>query len=121
MKTTLNEAARLLQVHPRTILRAITRKPNPYWVPGHNDEIKVSDVARGFHVRQTPMEGVFVMEQPLLTPDEAAEMLGVAPRTFRSRSYPALIRKVQIVRYVKDAVLEHHYLNHMPADIAEIL
>lgn len=97
--STLIEAARILKLHPRTILRAISRKPNPYWAPGYDEPVFIRDLVRVFNARSTLLAAVFLDRKPLLTPTDGAKLLKLNYDTFRKRRYPAVIRKGHIVRY----------------------
>lgn len=81
---TLGEAAEEFGVHPRTILRAINQDHNTYWTEDSNDDVmKIADIANAYGTRPAALVAVFEGRDSLLRADEAAEVLGVAARTFR--------------------------------------
>jgi len=90
---TLKEAAEAFGVHPRTILRAINQSHNTYWYEDSNDDVmKIADIARAYGMKNSvnakgektsALVPVFEGRDSLLRADEAAEILGMAARTFR--------------------------------------
>lgn len=83
---TLQEAADAFGVHPRTILRAIERKHNTYWYEdSNNDVIQIAYIAQAYGVKPFMLVPVFEGRDSLLRADEAAEVLGMAARTFRKQ------------------------------------
>lgn len=90
---TLEEAARAFGVHPRTILRAINQSHNTYWTEdSDSDVLQIADIAKAYGLKtSTNAKGektsalvpVFEGRDSLLRADEAAEILGMAARTFR--------------------------------------
>ncbi len=90
---TLEKAAEAFGVHPRTILRAINQDHNTYWYEDSNSDVmQISDIAKAYGVRNsTNADGVktsalvpvFEGRDALLRADEAAQVLGMAARTFR--------------------------------------
>lgn len=103
IRTTLIEATRILRLHPRTILRAIKKEENPYWADGYDCPVDTKDISEAFKVKALIMDAVFMDKKPLLRPNEAAKLLKMNPRTFRTHHYPAIIRKGNsIVRFSAD-------------------
>ena len=103
LRTTLGEATRILKLHPRTILRAISKESNPYWADGYDCPVDTQDLSKAFKVKPMLMDAVFLDKKPLLRPNEAAELLKMNPRTFRTHHYPAIIKKGNsIVRFSED-------------------
>ncbi len=81
---TLEEAAKAFGVHPRTILRAINKAHNTYWYEDSNsDVLKIEDIAKAYGVKTWALVAVFEGRDSLLRADKAAEVLGMAARTFR--------------------------------------
>ena len=90
---TLEKAAEVFGVHPRTILRAIKQDHNTYWTEDSDqDVIQIADIAKAYGMKSsTNAKGektsalvpVFEGRDRLLRADEAAEILGMAARTFR--------------------------------------
>ena len=105
---TLNDAAEVFQAHPRTILRALTNTPNPYWTEDHNPSVTYEDLAVAYACHKDTLRRVFEGRDSLLTPGQAAEELKIPPRTFRYRSYPSM-RCGGIVRYSRALMLQRHF------------
>ena len=109
---TLKAAADAFQVHPRTIVRALSGKHNTYWSEDINeDSYAISDIAKAYGLDPAALRRVFEKRDALLTPDEAAEVVGVKPRTFRepnriNRYTHARAEHGRIVRYLKSKMLE---------------
>lgn len=81
---TLGEAANAFNVHPRTILRAINQDHNTYWYEDSNsDVLKIADIAKAYGVKPYVLVAVFEGRDSLLRADEAAQVIGIAARTFR--------------------------------------
>ena len=81
---TLEEAARVFGVHPRTILRAINQAHNTYWSEDSNEDvIQIEAIAQAYGISIKALVAVFEGRDSLLRADEAAEILGMAARTFR--------------------------------------
>ena len=99
MKLKLEKAAEVINCHPRTILRAMTGEPNPYWAEGHNPEVSLQELAQAFGCKLSVMKRCLENRDEFLKPMKACELLRVVPRTFRYRRYVPAIRKNRIVRY----------------------
>lgn len=81
---TLEKAAEAFGVHPRTILRAIEQDHNTYWTEDiDQNTMKIADIARAYGIAPKALVAVFEGRDSLLRADEAAEILGMASRTFR--------------------------------------
>ena len=81
---TLGEAARVFRVHPRTILRAINQSHNTYWTEdSDSDVMQIADIAKAYGVKPYALVAVFESRDSLLRADEAADVIGMAARTFR--------------------------------------
>ncbi len=81
---TLKEAAKAFGVHPRTILRAIEQDHNTYWTEDiDGDAMQIADIAKAYGVPTKALVAVFEGRDSLLRADEAAEVIGMAARTFR--------------------------------------
>jgi len=81
---TLKEAAKAFGVHPRTILRAIEQDHNTYWTEDSDgDVMQIADIAKAYGVPTKALVAVFEGRDSLLRADEAAEVIGMAARTFR--------------------------------------
>lgn len=108
MITTLIKASKILNCHPRTILRALTGKANPYWIPEHNVELNVQKIANAFNADGNKMFHLFNGLAIILKPEEAAKVLGIASRTFREHAYQKFINHGGVVRFLRhDLELEH--------------
>lgn len=81
---TLETAASVFGVHPRTILRAINKTHNTYWYEDSNEDVlKIEDIADAYGVKTSWLVPVFEGRDALLRADEAADRIGMAARTFR--------------------------------------
>ena len=81
---TLKEAAEAFGVHPRTILRAIEQDHNTYWTEdSDSDVMQIADIAKAYGVSTKALVAVFEGRDALLRADEAADVIGMAARTFR--------------------------------------
>jgi hypothetical protein len=81
---TLEEAAGAFGVHPRTILRAIKQDHNTYWTEDSDqDVLQIKDIAKAYGVKPFVLVAVFEGRDALLRADEAADVIGMAARTFR--------------------------------------
>ena len=81
---TLERAAEVFGVHPRTILRAIEQAHNTYWSEDSNEDvIQIESIANAYGISVKALVAVFEGRDSLLRADEAAEVLGMAARTFR--------------------------------------
>ena len=83
---TLEKVALLFRVHPRTILRAINeREHNTYWYEDSNSEPQsIEEIAKAYDMSSSQLIAVIQGRDSLLKAAEAAEKLGMAPRTFRN-------------------------------------
>lgn len=110
---TLEAAAKVFRVHPRTIVRALTGEHNTYWSEDINHSTySVSDIADVYGTSVEEINRVIEGRDAFLKPDEAAELLGIRPRTFRDRK--GRYRKVGnggIVRYVRSKIIEDRIAN----------
>jgi hypothetical protein len=73
-------------LHPRTILRAVSGEPHPYWVPSFETSIPVRRLARAFGCKLKALESVLKGDDEALTEGEAAARLSIAARTLRYRA-----------------------------------
>ena len=81
---TLEEAATAFSVHPRTILRAIKQDHNTYWTEdSDSDVMQIADIAKAYGIPTKALVAVFEGRDSLLRADQAAEVIGMAARTFR--------------------------------------
>ena len=109
-KVKLNTAADRFEVHPRTILRALSDQVNVYWNTDFNPHIDVNLLASAYSMDARILVRVFQGRDSLLKPTEASRQLKVPPRTFRWRRYKAAARKGGIVRYSRSQVINEHLL-----------
>ena len=111
MKTiTLNEAAKSFQVHPRTILRALSDETNVYWSEDFNPPVYVTAVANAYSMNEKVLVHVLDGKDMLLKPVQAAKEVETPARTFRWRKYKAAARKGGIVRYSRKQIINEHLL-----------
>ena len=106
----LNDFASHIKIHPRTILRAITKNVNTYWYDIHNPRIAVSEVANALScdvkILQRVMEGtdLFLTQEDLCGPDYA----NISKRNFRYRKYTPAISYGRIRRYSRNQFVNEH-------------
>jgi len=110
---TLDDAASILAVHPRTILRAITNELNPYWAPGHNPDIPLMDVLMAFAIEQDDFIAVLNGEDEVFKRKDACQFVSdkykpIKIRTFELRKYPPFFRFRSVVRYSRRMVESYH-------------
>ncbi len=83
---TLEGAAHLFRVHPRTILRALYNKHNTYWSDDekfNHQMLSLEDIATAYNTSADILRMMLEGRDQLLKPSEAAELIGVSPRVFR--------------------------------------
>jgi hypothetical protein len=109
MMALLNDIAKALKVHPRTVCRAYTGVRNTYWSEDHNPELEIDKVAMAFgcppHILRHALEGT----DEFLSMKEAAQELGLKPRTFRWRNYTRTIRHGGVARYSRNKLLNENF------------
>ena len=90
-----------MNCHPRTILRAITRKENPGF-ERQDPDVRIADVATVFSVDHATLARVLNSDEPMLNQKEAAAYMGMEHRTFcRRLSYrPFLRNSFGVIRYL---------------------
>lgn len=110
---TLEGAARVFGVHPRTILRAISKEHNTYWYEDSNEDmLSVADIAEAYGVREIALNAVFEGRDSLLRADEAAKILGMAARTFRKHLHNddgtnwGRVASGGITRYLRSRIMD---------------
>lgn len=109
-KITLIGAADIFGVHPRTIVRALTGDYNAYWYEDSNEDVyAVEDIASVYGMTAFELARCIEGRDSLIKPDEAADILGIPPRTFRNRVRAGRYKKIahgNIVRYLRSKILE---------------
>ncbi len=105
---TLDRVAKLLKIHPRTVLRAMEGDKNAYWADGHNPVLNIENVAATFDFDPIYLTRADKRRDDFLTPREAAQIVGVPERTFRYRRYEPVIRRTHTVRYSRMKVVNEH-------------
>ena len=109
----LDDAAAMLDIHPRTVLRAITNDPNIYWAEGHNPELKLNKLVVAYEMDRATVDEVIAGLDVYLKPDKAREYVSklegrkVPIRTFRHRLYPKGARTARVVRYSREDLEAH--------------
>lgn len=107
---TLEAAANVFGVHPRTIVRAVYNKHNVYWSEDSNeDRYEIDTIAEAYGLHPRELRQIIEKRDALLKPDEAAEVLSIKPRTFRDRVKAGAYRKIahgSIVRYLRSEIYE---------------
>lgn len=104
----LNDAADVIQCHPRTVLRKMTKNKHPYWTEDFNPSVSMEDVAAAFECSLNVFKRCVAGHDNFLTPQEAWEEIAKAPRTFKYRKYIPAIRNGGIVRYSRLSLLKQH-------------
>ncbi len=108
----LDDVAKLLKVHPRTVLRGVANKVNTYWAEDHNPEVGLGKVAKAFGTDLKALIKALKDRDEFLTPAQAANFLDVPISTFRHRKYKAEIRRGNVVRYSRSDVINEHLRKH---------
>lgn len=107
---TLEDAASAFRVHPRTILRAISKDHNTYWSEDINGQrMAIEDIAKAYKMTTQTLRAVLENRDKLLMPDEVANLLGIRPRTFRDRLIAGRYKRISsggIVRYLRSKIIE---------------
>jgi len=121
MAVTLDRVAQVFGVHPRTILRALAGDHNTYWNEDDRESlvalpVALDALAATYGTTVQTLTACIEDRDALLRPDEAAELLGIKPRSFRDRLRTAsgpLGKLTQgrvshggIVRYLRSKVIE---------------
>lgn len=106
---TLDQVAEAVDVHPRTILRYVMNDRNTYWAEDHNPEFPLERVAKALGCRADIMKHVLRGSDEFMKPDDAAEELGLPPRTFRHRGYTPAFRAGRVVRYSRSKLINEHF------------
>lgn len=108
---TLNEVATIFDVHPRTILRAMSGEHNTFWSDDEdwNDQrIPLESIATAYGTTAKTLSVVLEGRDELLNPEDAARVLGIAPRTFRERKTAGRYNKIGaggIARYLHSKIV----------------
>ncbi len=111
MKTILlSTAAKRFEVHPRTILRALSDSVNVYWNEDFNPKIDVTLLSNSYSMNEKVLLRVLYGKDSLLKPVAAAAEIKVPARTFRWRKYQAAARHGGIVRYSRSQIINEHLL-----------
>lgn len=83
-RITLEAAAGIFRVHPRTICRALTGEHNTYWTEDINhDLLSLSDIAGAYGMDVAALRRCVERRDSLLKAVEAADIMDMRPRTFR--------------------------------------
>jgi len=102
----LNEFAKVLTVHPRTVLRAMTGEENPYWTPDFDPSFAMNDFYEAYSIDAKVFRRVWLSGTDiLLKPVDAAIFLKLPARTFRYQKYHAAIRIGGVVRYSRKSLI----------------
>lgn len=105
MKITIREAADVLEVHPRTIVRALAGKENVHWP--EETAVNHTEVATAFDFPPVYLVRAFGDgdADKLLNAQQAADFLGLKLATFRYRKPPKLIVCGGVVRYSRQELV----------------
>lgn len=115
----LTDISKALKIHPRTVLRAVSGKPNAYWAEGYETEIALVDVAMAYDADLMMLQDVVLGDDELMKQDEAVEWLAqtygddarMSSRNFRYRGYPAAVRSSRVVRFSQIQLGDYHIKN----------
>lgn len=108
MKYLLEDVARAMKVHPRTVLRALEGKEGAYWKPGYNPDISIRHLAEKLDVSLRSISRIVNVQDEALSAEQAADFLGMPGRTFRHRHYRPLVARKNFVRYSREDLSREH-------------
>lgn len=111
MKIWLNDAAKLLRVHPRTILRAVQKEPNASWTPDFNPEMDESEILDAFNMKPKIWKRLKNNKDTLLTRQELLDFYDLTESTMKRRKYPAAARTIRLKRFSQIEVAYYHHLH----------
>jgi hypothetical protein len=101
----LDDIAKIMDTHPRTILRAVTGEENPYWATGHNPDQNLDEFFEVYNIDPKDFARVVNKKDVFLKPKDAASFLNISPRTFRYRNFKAAARYNGVVRYSRKSLI----------------
>jgi len=104
----LDDLARALSVHPRTVLRHVKNNVGAYWAKGYNPDVSVDDLVVNMGANIPALLRALDGTDELLNPKQAAEYLQVPLRTFSFRKYEAAVRIGKTVRYSSIDIANEH-------------
>lgn len=108
----LNNFADLIDVHPRTVLRALYGKTNVYWAEGHNPDLIYADINTAFNLNTKVVDGLVQKKDRALAIRDAAKLVNTRVRVFRYRNFPKMIKVRGVVRYSANGVIDYHLSNY---------
>ncbi len=113
-KITLEAAAKIFRVHPRTIVRALTGKHNTYWSEDINhDMYDIAGIAATYGITVADILRIIEGREALLKPAEAALVLKMRPRTFRgyvtNNAIKGRVSSGGVVRYLQSKVITQSF------------
>lgn len=104
----LKRASSMLAVHPRTILRAVTGKQNPYWVEDHDERISLEALIDAYKCTPRSVAAVLRGQDSFMSAADAATFLGINRHTFTWRKYRPAARHKGTVRYLESRLINEH-------------
>jgi len=106
----LADAASMLKVHPRTILRGVSDSGNPTYTPGdeHSKYVSAESVRQAYAVPSRVWSRVIHGSDELLTRHEICEEFNINGNLFKKRRYPCHARRGKVLRYSRKNWIEHH-------------
>ncbi len=104
----LDVISNLMNVHPRTILRALENDINAYWAEGHNPLVKVTEVLKAFDMDYDTFNRAYKGRDRYFKPMEASKYLSLPHRTFVYRKYEAAIHRGGIVRFSRQSIINEN-------------
>ncbi len=114
-KITLEAAAKIFRVHPRTIVRALSGNHNTYWSEDINHDMYAIDQIAIKYAGITVADILRIIEgrEALLKPAEAALVLKMRPRTFRgyvtNNAIKGRVSNGGVVRYLQSKVITQSF------------
>jgi len=111
MHVPLQQVAKALKIHPRTIMRYVTQSPNPDFDEDSNHEIDIDLLAFMLEVPNDqiePFRRVMRGRDKAITPTELCAIYQITIRTFRNRTYPRLIDRHKFVRISLNEAGKYH-------------
>ena len=105
----LNDLAKALTIHPRTVLRALTGDRNVYWASGHNPVLSATRVANALGLNPNTMRRAVNGNEELLRIKEAAALLDLSVPSFRRRLFKPAIQHGSVVRYARSTLMNEYF------------
>lgn len=107
----VEKAANMLKVHPRTILRAVLGEDNPNWHPGVEKNIYIGkeQLRQKYVIPAKILDDVLNGKDMFHTGRELREEFKIKYDLFKKRKYPCHARNGKIVRYSRSRWINFHF------------